>query len=59
MKSFAALAILAATVTVGATFVDTNANRMARGLPLKAPAWRSTAASRAPPLSPVQRNHVF
>lgn len=47
MKFTTALAVLAATATVGATFVDTNANRMARGLPLKAPARRSTPVSRA------------
>lgn len=45
MKFSIAFAVLAAVVaTVGAAPVETNAQRMARGLPPKAPARRATPA---------------
>lgn len=43
MKFFAAFTVLAAAVaTVGAAAIESNAQRMARGLPPRAPARRAT-----------------
>lgn len=46
MKFATLITAFAAVATVSAAVVDTNANRMARGLPPKAPAKRATGVSR-------------
>ncbi|KZP19030.1 hypothetical protein FIBSPDRAFT_1045784 [Athelia psychrophila] len=50
--SFAVLAIALATVNVGAVEVETNAARMARGLPPKAPYKRGSPTWNAPQHKP-------
>lgn len=51
MKFASVIAILAAAATVSAALPDTNANRLAQGLPIKAPKHRRG--------TPVNRMHLM